>query len=68
MNASDILAIIAVVLLVLQNAARIVHELTALLDACRPLVHAARELAADFRSDTTTPRDAQPTDQNPSGN
>ncbi|MEU2089759.1 hypothetical protein [Nocardia beijingensis] len=46
MTATDLLALIAITVLVLQNAARIPAALAELLRACQPLVEAVRDLTA----------------------
>lgn len=51
---TNLLAGIAVIVLVLQNTARIPAALTEFLNACQPLVYAARELAALLRLSATS--------------
>ncbi|UGT59133.1 hypothetical protein [Nocardia asteroides] len=59
MNATEIVAVIAVIVLVLHNVARIPAALTEILNACKPLVRAARELVALVRNDTTPTEDTR---------
>ncbi|WP_405180907.1 hypothetical protein OG225_06885 [Nocardia sp. NBC_01377] len=57
---TEILASIAVIVLILQHAARIPAALTELLNACQPLVHAAYALAATLDTADADPRDPIP--------
>lgn len=52
--ATELLAELAVIVLILQNAGGIPAALTELLNACKPLAHAAYELAATLRTSTGT--------------
>ncbi|MGY1969006.1 hypothetical protein ACW9HH_32630 [Nocardia gipuzkoensis] len=61
MTATDLLALLAFVILVLQNSARVPLALAELLNACQPVVHAVRSLAAAVSRPLNPPTDARAT-------
>ncbi|GGN66354.1 hypothetical protein [Nocardia rhizosphaerihabitans] len=57
MNAVEIIALLAVIVLILQNAAQIPAAVADLLRACLPVVHAARDLIAAIKNPSEFPAD-----------
>lgn len=55
MNATDRIAVLFAIVLIVQNAAQIPAALTNLLQACLPTVRAARALAAEIKNPPASP-------------
>ncbi|WP_216908586.1 hypothetical protein [Nocardia noduli] len=58
MSPTEIIALIAFVVLMLQNATQIPHAIAALIRACLPVVHATRDLAAAIENPSSVLADA----------
>ncbi|WP_063054972.1 hypothetical protein [Nocardia salmonicida] len=59
MNATDTISVIAVIMLMLQNATQIPRALAALLRACLPVVRSAHHLVAAIKSLAELPAQTQ---------
>ncbi|MFD3430919.1 hypothetical protein [Nocardia fluminea] len=66
MNAVEIIALIALIVLILQNATQIPGALADLLRACLPVVDAVRDLIAAIKNPPEPPTDADREDTDPS--